>query len=77
MKTIRHTNVSRVEARKVQPGMMIAEGIVVDVEQVDGFVYLSTPGADVAANYDETVQVYARLGKIETDSFLRTLEVGR
>jgi hypothetical protein len=69
MKTLRSKDVVDVPCRQVKPGMVIAEGIVlaVDLGQ-EGTVFYTTPGTDVSADHGTTVQVYAKLGDLETEA---------
>jgi hypothetical protein len=68
MKTLRARDVRTIPARQVEPGHVLAEGIVIDTEHADGYVYLTTILGDLAQSYTDPIQVYARVGDIELDA---------
>lgn len=71
MKTIKFRDINRIPVQDVQPGMIIAEGIVVRVRTEQRAVFIDTVGdSTVTANHDQTAQVYGRLDDGLTQSLI-------
>lgn len=77
MKTLRARDVTEVPVRQVKPGMMLAEGVVIETEHANGYVYITTISGDLAHPFTDNVQVYAKVGDIELDAILDAVNAAK